>query len=58
MKNIVGQTPRGDDFFKRDNIVKKIYRRLEAGNHLFLSAPRRAGKTSIMRYLEDYPQEG
>ncbi|MFK7982738.1 MAG: hypothetical protein AB8G86_22350 [Saprospiraceae bacterium] len=58
MKNIVGQTPRGDDFFKRDQIIKKIYRRLEAGNHLFLSAPRRAGKTSIMRYLEDYPKEG
>lgn len=58
MKNIVGQTPRGDDFFKRDQIIKKIYRRLEAGNHLFLSAPRRAGKTSIMRYLEDYPKDG
>jgi len=58
MKNIVGQTPRGDDFFKRDYIIKKIYRRLDAGNHLFLSAPRRAGKTSIMRYLEDFPKEG
>jgi len=58
MKNIVGQTPRGDDFFKRDQIIKKIYRRLDAGNHLFLSAPRRAGKTSIMRYLEDFPKDG
>jgi len=57
MKNIVGQTPRGDDFFKRDHIIKKIYRRLEAGNHLFLSAPRRAGKTSIMRFLEDFPEK-
>ncbi|HFA50685.1 MAG TPA: hypothetical protein ENJ95_16885 [Bacteroidetes bacterium] len=58
MRNIVGQTPRGNDFFKRNHIIKKIYRRLEAGNHLFLSAPRRAGKTSIMRYLEDNPREG
>ncbi len=58
MRNIVGQTPRGNDFFKRTAIIKKIYRRLEAGNHIFLSAPRRAGKTSIMRFLEDNPQEG
>lgn len=58
MKNIVGQTPRGSNFFKRDHIINKIYRRLDAGNHLFLSAPRRAGKTSIMRYLEDYPRKG
>lgn len=57
MRNIVGQTPRGDDFFKREHIIKKIYRRLDAGNHLFLSAPRRAGKTSIMRYLEDFPKD-
>ena len=58
MKNIVGQTPRGKDFYQRDAIINKIYRRLEAGSHLFISAPRRAGKTSIMRFLEDNPREG
>ncbi len=58
MRNIVGQIPRGSDFFKRTAIINKIYRRLEAGNHIFLSAPRRAGKTSIMRYLEDNPRKG
>lgn len=58
MRNIVGQTPRGDDFFKRSYLINKIYRRLKAGNHIFLSAPRRAGKTSIMRYLEDNPKKG
>lgn len=58
MRNIVGQTPRGDDFYPRADLVNKIYRRLEAGNHLFLSAPRRAGKTSIMRFLEDKPRAG
>lgn len=57
MRNIVGQTPRGQDFFKRTAIINKIYRRLEAGNHIFLSAPRRAGKTSIMRFLEDNPRQ-
>lgn len=58
MKNIVGQTPRGDDFFPRDPIIQKLYRRLDAGSHVYISAPRRAGKTSIMRYLEDHPRPG
>ena len=58
MRNIVGQTPRGDDFFPRDAVINKIYRRLEGGNNLYLSAPRRAGKTSIMMSLRDQPREG
>lgn len=58
MKNVVGQTPRGKDFYPRDSIINRIYRRLESGNHLYLSAPRRSGKTSIMRALEDNPHEG
>ncbi len=58
MKNIVGQTPRGDDFYPRTQIINTLYRRLEAGNHVFISAPRRAGKTSIMRFLEDEPRDG
>ena len=58
MKNVVGQTPRGSDFYPRENIINRIYRRLESGNHLYLSAPRRAGKTSIMRAMEDTPHEG
>ncbi|MCB0624452.1 MAG: hypothetical protein KDC43_11190 [Saprospiraceae bacterium] len=58
MKNIVGQIPRGGNFYQRDRIIHRIYRRLEAGSHIFISAPRRAGKTSIMRFLEDSPQQG
>lgn len=58
MKNIVGQTPRGKDFYQRNDIINKLYRRLDSGSHIFISAPRRAGKTSIMRYMEDHPQKG
>jgi len=58
MKNVVGQTPRGTDFFPRNAVINKIYRRLDAGNHIFMSAPRRAGKTAIMRYMEDNPRKG
>lgn len=58
MRNIVGQTPRGEDFFPREGIINRIYRRLESGAHVFLAAPRRVGKTSIMRFLEDNPRPG
>ncbi len=57
MKNIVGQTPRGKDFFPREQIIEKLYRRLDSGSHIYISAPRRAGKTSIMRFLEDFPRD-
>jgi len=58
MKNIVGLPPRGKDFFPRDAVINKIYRRLESGQNLFMAAPRRVGKTSIMRAMEDNPREG
>lgn len=58
MRNIVGQIPRGDDFFPRDGVINRIYRRLDSGNNLYLSAPRRVGKTSIMMSLNDNPREG
>lgn len=58
MKNIVGQAPRGENFFPRNRIVATIYKRLEGQANILLSAPRRVGKTSIMRFLEDSPREG
>jgi len=58
MRNVVGQTPRGEDFFPRTAIINRIYRRLEAGANIFMAAPRRVGKTSIMRAMEDQPKEG
>jgi hypothetical protein len=57
MKNIVGQTPRGDDFFPRNKIVNLIYRRLDSGANVYMAAPRRMGKTAIMRHLEDSPRD-
>jgi len=57
MKNITTQPARKENFFKRDKLINKIYRKLDAGDHIFMAAPRRVGKTSIMRYLEDHPRE-
>lgn len=53
MRNKVGQSVFGDDFFERPGIVSKIKRSLENGNHVYLSAPRRVGETSIMHHLKD-----
>jgi len=57
MRNIVGQVPRGGDFFPRDKVINRIYRRLDSGANVYLAAPRRVGKTAIMRHLEDSPRE-
>ncbi|GAB3767106.1 ATP-binding protein [Spirosoma pomorum] len=58
MRNIVGSTPRGDDFLQRPSFVKLVYRKLEGQSTLYISAPRRVGKTAILRHLEDHPKEG
>jgi hypothetical protein len=57
MKNIVGQIPGGKDFFPRDNIINRIYRRLDAGADIYLAAPRRTGKSAIMYFLGDNPRD-
>jgi len=31
MKNIVGAVPRGNNFFPREDLINKIYKRLDAG---------------------------
>ncbi|MGM9510420.1 AAA family ATPase [Larkinella sp. GY13] len=56
MRNIIGQAVSGSDFFERPQIIQKIHRALRNGNQVYLSAPRRVGKTSIMNYLQDNPE--
>ena len=58
MKNQIGSPVRGDDFFKRDALTKKAWGLIQSGAHILIAAPRRVGKTSLMRYLEDHPQQG
>ena len=43
-------------FFKRPKIIKKILRKIEEGEHLLISAPRRIGKTSILKHIRDNPK--
>ena len=56
MRNIVGPPVSNSNYFHRKEITKLIYRRLDTGVSMFLSAPRRVGKTSIMYHLRDKPE--
>lgn len=58
MKNSLGNPARGEAFYDRGNEIKKIYKVLDTGASIYLAAPRRVGKTSILRHLEEYAQVG
>lgn len=47
-----------EKFFPRPKIVEKIWRKIANGEHLQLTAPRRVGKTSILKNLALKPRDG
>ena len=49
---IIGNIAQGNNYYQRKNIENEIIAELDKGNHILLSAPRRVGKTSIVKYLE------
>ncbi|MCK4447284.1 MAG: hypothetical protein KAW56_09405 [Candidatus Marinimicrobia bacterium] len=57
MKIRTGNPVRGDNFFKRENLIEKIWEIIESESNIMLVAPRRVGKTSLMFYLKDHPKE-
>lgn len=58
MQNIVGQIASKDDFYMRQREIARINRNLAAGANLQIAAPRRVGKSSILYYYLDNPEEG
>ncbi|MBA4369255.1 MAG: hypothetical protein C0403_16635 [Desulfobacterium sp.] len=58
MKIQAGPPVRGENFLYRENIIHKAWELIESGNHILIAAPRRAGKTSVMYYLQDNPKDG
>ncbi len=58
MKITIGTPATKDNFYPRSREVDRIYRSLADGNNIYLSAPRRVGKTSIMKHLQNNPQPG
>lgn len=55
---MAGQVVFGDNYFPRIQDEAKVWRQLQKGGHLLLLAPRRVGKTSLLRHLEGKPQDG
>jgi uncharacterized protein len=51
MKGSVGNWVSGEEFFGRDRELAELRELLDGGAHVLLVAPRRVGKTSLMREL-------
>ncbi len=47
-----------DTYFGRQNIEEKIWAKIGQKEDLLLAAPRRTGKSSILKYLERNPRDG
>lgn len=54
----IGSPVTGDYYYPRTEIVDDIWVELIKGNNILIAAPRRVGKTSIMRDIEQNLQEG
>ncbi len=55
----MGRAADGDDkYLERKNIQTKIWAKIKQRENLLLAAPRRSGKSSVLKFLERNPQRG
>jgi uncharacterized protein len=52
MKSVIGAAARGENFFDRKEDLAQFWGDLD-GDSLLLLAPRRVGKTSVLRRMEE-----
>lgn len=52
-RTIIGTAAEGNKYFKRERLENTILRALRKGNFIHFTAPRRTGKTSILKKLAD-----
>jgi len=57
VRNIVGNVPEPDELYGREHLIGHLWRQIQ-GNNILLLAPRRFGKTGIMRHVWMKPQKG
>ncbi len=55
---VVGAVAEGESYLGRPRLIRKFWRHVAAGEHLLMAAPRRVGKTSFMREVENEPEPG
>lgn len=53
MKQTLGTVARGDRFFPRQRIISQIVKALQGNANIYLSGPRRVGKSSILYHLHE-----
>ncbi|MEG1590949.1 MULTISPECIES: AAA-like domain-containing protein [Chryseobacterium] len=54
---IIGKEATGKFYFRREIFENEVWNEIEKGNNVLLAAPRRVGKTSVMKYLTENPKE-
>jgi uncharacterized protein len=57
IRSLVGQIPEPDELYGREDFIEHLWRLLE-GNNVLLLAPRRFGKSGVMRHIFKKPQAG
>ncbi|MFA6107624.1 MAG: hypothetical protein WDA75_02535 [Candidatus Latescibacterota bacterium] len=57
VRNIVGNVPEPDELYGRSDLIEHLWRQLD-GNNILILAPRRFGKSGVMRHLLDRPRAG
>ena len=57
LRNLPGGVPEPDELIGRDHLIHVLWEQL-AGNNILLVAPRRFGKTGIMRHVLKRPRTG
>ena len=56
MRNVVGQAVEGPDLYGRGTEIRALWANVAQGEHIHMLAPRRVGKTSLMRELKRKPR--
>lgn len=54
----VGQPARGNEYFDRPQLTGRLWKKIESGSNVLITAPRRVGKSSIMFFFLDNPPQG
>lgn len=57
IRNIVGNVPEPDELYGRYELIEHLWRQL-SGNNILVLAPRRFGKSAVIRHLLERPRSG
>jgi uncharacterized protein len=57
-RTMVGGTAEGADYFPRVAVEGRLWKEIGKGNHINFTAPRRVGKSSVMKYMAKNPEAG